>query len=112
MFLFGVFLYVLMKFIVYILFSEKLDRYYVGSTILNVEERLERHISDYYGKTKYTHKVRDWKIYHIINCESKNQARRIEYHIKRMKSRKYIEELKSFPEKTQKLISRFKNEQD
>jgi putative endonuclease len=106
------FLLNIMKSIVYILYSESLDRYYIGSTVLEVSERLERHISNYYGNTKYTHKAKDWDIYLTIYCESKNQARRIEYYIKRMKSRKYIENLKSFPENTQALLSRFKNEQD
>ncbi len=96
-----------MKYFVYILYSESLNRYYIGSTILEVSERLERHIEDYYGKTKFTHKVRDWEIFLTMKCNSLQQARKIEFHIKRMKSKVYIENLLKYPEISEKLLRKY-----
>ena len=96
-----------MKYYVYILHSETLKRYYIGSTVLEVSQRLERHLEDFYGKTKFTHKVRDWEIYLIIECKSLIQARKIEYHIKKMKSKVYIENLFKYQEIRDKLLRRF-----
>ena len=42
---------------VYILFSETLNKYYVGSTVGLIEERLKKHLSDHMG---YTGKAKDW----------------------------------------------------
>ncbi|OQX74196.1 MAG: hypothetical protein B6D61_11825 [Bacteroidetes bacterium 4484_249] len=38
----------------YLLYSPKHDTFYVGSTRLPVEERLERHLEGYYGSAKFT----------------------------------------------------------
>ena len=101
-----------MSYFVYILFSQELNRYYVGSTVLSIEERLERHLTDFYGNSKFTHKAKDWQIVHSIECQSLNQSRRIERHIKAMKSRVYIENLISIPDFSDKLLVRFKGGQD
>jgi putative endonuclease len=74
-----------------------LDRYYVGSTIIEPEERLERHLEKYYGNTKYTAKADDWELFLEISCFTKEQARNIERHIKRMKSRSYLMNIKRYP---------------
>lgn len=56
----------------------------------------------------YTSKVDDWVLfYSIINLEYK-QARLIESHIKKMKSKTYIEHLKKFNEIVRKLIEQYK----
>lgn len=42
-----------------------------------------------------------------LECNSRNQAIRIENHIKGMKSRKYIKNLALFPNISEKLLERF-----
>ena len=91
----------------YILFSRSLDRYYIGSTRLSVENRLRQHLSKIYGKNKFTAKADDWDIFLELKCSSEKQARDIEKHIKSMKSKKYIENLKVYPEIIEKLKSKY-----
>ena len=91
----------------YVLYSQSLDRFYTGSTILNLTDRLKKHLSQYYGKNKFTSGIDDWTIYLEIPCESIDQARKIELHIKRMKSSRYIRNLKVYPELVIKLKHRF-----
>ena len=92
----------------YILHSRALNRFYTGSTILSPEERLKRHLEEYYGKSKFTAKAKDWKIFVAIECSSIDQARKIETHIKNMKSKKYIENLVKYPLITQRLLEQYK----
>jgi len=47
-----------MDYFTYILFSEKLNRYYIGSTH-NISQRLKRHNG---GATKSTKAGRPWKV--------------------------------------------------
>ncbi|MBU2553190.1 MAG: GIY-YIG nuclease family protein [Bacteroidetes bacterium] len=91
----------------YILYSEKLDRYYIGSTILQPEERLKAHLSDYYGNSKYTAKAKDWTLFYSISCCSIEQAKKLENHIKRMRNKKYIQNLPLYPDITGKLLSKY-----
>jgi putative endonuclease len=95
-----------MHFSVYILYSEKLSKYYVGSTTYSPIERLAQHNNEKYEHS-YTSKGIPWKLYFTIKCETGSQSRRIENHIKRMKSRVYIENLKSYPEIVEQLKSRY-----
>ena len=83
-----------------------LNRYYVGFTTVDIHLRLSRHIQNYY-KNKYTARANDWEIYIEIECVSIEQARNIEAHIKKMKSKTYIENLKKYPEIIQKLLVRY-----
>ncbi len=41
----------------YILYSKLLDNFYVGATRLNPTLRKERHLEEYYGKSKFTAKA-------------------------------------------------------
>ena len=81
-----------MQWQVYILYSEVLDRYYIGVTS-DLEARLEKHITHYYGKTHFTAKANDWRLCLSINCFNEKQAKCIERHIKKSKSRQYVESL-------------------
>jgi putative endonuclease len=72
---------------VYIIYSEKLKRYYVGSTE-NIEARLEQHNV---GLSKYTSKASDWCLVYSEPFENRTIALNRERDIKRKKSRKYIE---------------------
>ena len=89
---------------VFILFSEKLNRYYIGYTS-NLERRLEFHQTT--EKRKFTHNADDWILFFTINCKSKEQALSIEKHVKKMKSRIYIQNLVKHPEIEQKLLLKY-----
>ena len=90
----------------YILFSPKLNSYYVGITQDTISSRLEKHNNQSYGAT-YTSKTSDWEIYLEINCSSVAHSVQIEKHIKAMKSKVYIENLKKYPEMIEKLLTKF-----
>jgi putative endonuclease len=87
---------------VYILFSKSLSKFYVGESSL-LDERVKEHNNGKYGKS-ITKQVNDWEIYLLIELENRNQALKIEKKIKSMKSSKYIENLKKYPEIIEKLI--------
>ena len=76
---------------VYILFSEKLDRYYVGTTD-NVERRLYEHNSGFYNGV-FTSKGIPWRLCLSYSCDTSDKAYALERFIKRMKSRKFIEKI-------------------
>ncbi len=73
----------------YILYSDKTNRYYYGSSH-NVELRLILHNE---GATPSTKNGRPWKIAYVEEYETKTEALKREKEIKRIKSRKYIETL-------------------
>ncbi len=87
-------------FTVYILHSNKLNRFYTGFTT-NLELRL--HLHENAEARKFTAKADDWILFLEISCESKSQGLAIEKHIKKMKSRVYIENLIKYPEIIEKL---------
>ena len=98
-----------MKTFVYILFSEKLERFYTGLTNLSVDERLKNHLEKKYSESNFTQKADDWKLFYSIQCENYSQARKIELHIKRMKSKTYIRNLLQYPDITEKLLMKYKS---
>ena len=87
---------------VYILYSSTLNKYYTGSC-KDHSKRLEEHLSELFPKA-YTAKAKDWCLFFVIDNLEYLQARKIEAHIKRMKSRKFIENLKKYPEIQERLI--------
>ncbi len=91
---------------VYILYSPSLDSFYTGFTLTSVNERLNKHNEKYYNK-KYTAKASDWEIYLSIECASEKQARGIEAHIKRMKSKTYILNLKRYPNMIIEILNKY-----
>ena len=92
--------------VTYILHSETLNKFYTGSC-LDLEERIIQHQNHEFDKA-YTMKVDDWKLYFSIENIEYKQARDIETHIKKMKSSKYIRNLKLYPEMKEKLIEKYK----
>ena len=90
----------------YILYSISKDSFYIGFTTENVELRIIRHNTDYYND-KYTALGKPWELFLQIPCDSEKQARNIEAHIKAMKSKKYIENLKKYPDIIRKLIIKY-----
>ncbi|MFH0736277.1 MAG: GIY-YIG nuclease family protein [bacterium] len=73
----------------YIIYSKTLDKYYIGSTE-NIEDRLARHKR---GSSKFTSRAKDWVLVYSEKYDTKSEAIKREYEIKRQKSRKYIESL-------------------
>ena len=55
----------------------------------------------------YTKIADDWELFFVINCNNSIQARKIEIHIKAMKSKIYIENLNRYPEISQKLLNKY-----
>ncbi|WP_026209609.1 GIY-YIG nuclease family protein [Cytophaga aurantiaca] len=92
---------------VYILFSDSLGKYYIGSC-KDIDDRLQQHRLKVYN-TSFTSKAEDWQVFLLISVPiaigmGYEQARKIEGHIKRMKSSVYIKNLKQYPEIIEKLI--------
>ena len=79
-----------MKHFTYILFSQSLNKYYVGSSSDELKERLRRHNTNHKG---FTGGIGDWTIVYQEGFESKSQAYAREREIKAWKSRKRIEKL-------------------
>ena len=71
------------------MYSAKLDKYYTGHTS-NIKLRLERHND---GWSRSTKAGIPWKIVYKETYNTKSEAMKREYEIKRMKSKKYIEKL-------------------
>lgn len=74
---------------VYIIYSNFLDRYYVGSTA-NIYDRLFRHNN---SGCKSTKSASDWTLVYSEEFETRFQAVQRELEIKGKKSRKYLESL-------------------
>ena len=87
---------------VYILYSISADKYYVGET-KDLNERLFLHRLKTFKKSS-TKIADDWEIYWSYDCGSLLIARRAEKYIKQMKSRKYYQDLKQYPDIISKLI--------
>ena len=78
-----------MKYYIYILFSASKDKFYVGASE-DINKRLVRHNA---GATPSTKSGRPWKIVYSEEYDNKSDAICRELKIKKMKSRKYIEQL-------------------
>jgi len=78
-----------MKFIVYILYSDSRNKFYIGYTS-DLEERIRRHNQKSKG---FTGNVNDWEVVYIEHFETKEQAHKRELQIKSWKSRIKIQEL-------------------
>ncbi|MDG1278697.1 MAG: GIY-YIG nuclease family protein [Algoriphagus sp.] len=99
--------YMLIHF-VYILYSEQTDKYYIGQTE-DLDRRLMEHNSHSY-QDSYTKIASDWKMKINLKCSSKRQAIKIENHIKKNRSRKYVEDFIRFPEIGQNLLVKYLEE--
>jgi len=75
-----------MEYFVYILYSQKNDRYYVGQT-QNLEERMERHNC---GRNKSTKSGIPWSLVHLEVVTDRSAALTKERHIKNLGSKRYL----------------------
>lgn len=73
----------------YILYSDKLDKYYVGACT-NLERRLYEHNI---GHSKFTALGMPWEVVYKEEFEDLKLAKKRELEIKKKKSRKFIEQL-------------------
>ena len=92
---------------VYIIYSPSLSKFYIGSTHENPAERLNQHNNRFFEKAFTTRGV-PWQMHFSLECQTILQAICIEKHIKRMKSRRYIENLNIFPSIAETLLLRYK----
>ena len=74
---------------VYIIYSLKLDRYYIGSNS-NLDIRLKKHNSNHKG---FTGKTNDWLLKYSESFELKSLCLEREKQLKNWKNRNRIEEL-------------------
>jgi putative endonuclease len=88
-------------FCVYIIFSEKLNKFYIGTTD-DFEKRLFEHNNGLNAKS-FSFRGRPWTKHFVIDHLTSKTAYAIEKHIKSMKSSKYIENLIKYPEIIEKL---------
>jgi putative endonuclease len=77
-----------MKYVVYILFSEILQKYYVGQTG-NLERRVHDHNS---GKANFTSKGVPWKLVHFFECLDRSEATKLETSIKKRGIARYLQD--------------------
>jgi len=91
----------------YILFSKKFNRFYIGSTQLSSEQRLQLHLSKSYGNTKFTAKADDWELFMEIPCNSISCARKVEIHLKKMRNSKYYLWLSQNPDSVERIKEKF-----
>jgi len=73
----------------YILFSVKLNKYYIGACT-DINRRLHEHNT---GHSKFTSTGSPWVLKYSETFETLQEAKKRELYIKKMKSRKYIESL-------------------
>jgi putative endonuclease len=73
----------------YILYSDKLNKYYIGACTDPGRRLYEHNI----GHSKFTSLGIPWKIVYTEEYDTLAEAKKREKKIKDMKSRKYIEEL-------------------
>ena len=73
---------------VYILYSEKRSRYYVGQTS-NIADRIERHNQ---GKVKSTRSGVPWKIVLQIETKDRSEAVILERKIKKRGAKRYLDD--------------------
>ena len=75
----------------YILFSPSIDKFYIGYSS-NIEERVRFH-NDINKNRIWTKRGQPWEKFFVIEGLTKSQALKVEKYIKRMKSKKYLQEL-------------------
>ncbi|MDP3558116.1 MAG: GIY-YIG nuclease family protein [Bacteroidota bacterium] len=90
---------------VYILYSKNLDRFYTGSC-KDLSYRIDQHFNKEFSKS-FTTKENDWELYFFEDNLEYKTARAIEAHIKKMKSKTYILNLKQYPEMIIKLKEKY-----
>ena len=79
-------------FTVYILFSEQLQKYYIGYTSKNVQDILKEHLYNHKG---FTAKAKDWNVIYKLERNSKSEAIMLERKIKKRGAKRFLNEIAS-----------------
>lgn len=87
----------------YIIYSAKLNKFYIGACQESLSERIKNHNDHNYGNHRFTATADDWELFLRIDAKDYSQAIRIERKIKAMKSKVYIHNLKNYPKMIEKL---------
>lgn len=74
----------------YILYSKSIDKYYVGHSCEDLQDRLRKHLSNHTG---FTSRAKDWMIVYFESFENKSNAYKREIEIKTWKSKSKIRKL-------------------
>ena len=82
-----------------------MNKFYIGATQEVIEARILKHNLKLYGNHRFTATAEDWQLFLFIPANDYSMAIRIERKIKSMKSSKYIENLKKYPELLEKLVN-------
>jgi len=90
---------------VYILFSTATNKYYIGETP-DVIVRLEFH-NDAQKNTNSTKTGIPWELFWSLEVADRSIARKIESHIKQMRTQKYYNDLKKYSEISKKLTKKY-----
>ncbi len=77
-------------FTTYILYSDKMDKFYIGYTSVKIEARLQMHLANHKG---FTAKAKDWRIFYAEQFATKAAAMQREKQLKAWKSNIRIREL-------------------
>ena len=75
----------------YVIYSKKVDHYYIGET-MDLERRLMEHHQGVF-KGCFTRRSDDWVYSLTISFSSKMKAQQAERFVKKMNSRKFVERL-------------------
>ncbi|MBK9932611.1 MAG: GIY-YIG nuclease family protein [Cytophagaceae bacterium] len=92
----------------YILWSKKLNKFYIGACQDSLQERIKKHNMGFYDGINFTKKANDWSIYLRIDAMDYSHAVRIEKKIKSMKSSIYIKNLLKYPDLISKIFEETK----
>jgi putative endonuclease len=76
---------------IYIIYSEKLDRFYIGETV-DILNRIDQHNSGFFKKSS-TSIAKDWKLSKFFTVNNRIEGRKVEGYIKRMKSKIFLKKL-------------------
>ena len=90
-------------FYVYILYSPKYDKYYIGQTP-DPQTRLLFH--NELSKKSFTSRYRPWECKKVIPVPNRTLARKMENYIKKRKSRSYLISLIENEQTAEKLLQR------
>jgi putative endonuclease len=77
-------------FTTYILYSQKLNLFYIGFTADSIQNRISKHMASHKG---FTAKAKDWKVVHTEIFSTKTEAMKREKQLKSWRSHIRIKEL-------------------
>jgi putative endonuclease len=77
-------------YVVYILYSKEADRFYIGHTGEDLDERIRKHLSNHKGFTSH---FKDWTLMYQEIYQTKAEAYSRECEVKKWKSKSRIKKL-------------------